>query len=122
MANDIAEANYFFRDYVTADILSYCIGDCYLYHYKETLIGVRDVQRKKGFFLDVKTVPKTGSLYAPTLDNITVKEVQDCVDEMDRSGETILYVDIRELVSLGQQVLARELASLMDRKLLGTPV
>lgn len=111
------DANFFWRDYVTEDILSYCIGEVYFYHYKETLIGVRSVRENVGFFLDIATHTTGNQLYSPTLDQLTEQHIKEAVDEIDRSNEKTGYMPIGEIAPKGQELLAREMSILIDKRL-----
>lgn len=115
-SNEAYDMNYFFRDYVTEDILSYCIGDTYLYHYKETIIGVRDVTTKLGFFVDINSIPKTDSPFAPTLDMLTSEHIKEAIDEIDHSDEKLEYIPIRELVLKAKEMVTQCLARELDKQ------
>jgi hypothetical protein len=118
MTTDILMGNYFFRDYITEDIASIVIYKTYLYFYKETLVGVRDTRAVTGFFLDVKTVPKSGSIYAPTLDDVTEQNIKDCIDELEHSQETITFLPIAEIVPKAQELVSMELSHLLDERMM----
>ena len=113
------ELNYFFRDYVTEDIVSYCIGEVYLYNFKETLIGVRAMDKNVGFFVDINTVEKQMAGYVPTLDQLTDQHIKEAVEEVDRSNEKTSYIPIGEIVGKAQELLANEISKLLDKKIMG---
>ena len=113
------ELNYFFRDYVTEDIVSYCIGEVYLYNFKETLIGVRAMDKNVGFFVDINTVEKQMAGYVPTLDHLTDQHIKEAVEEVDRSNEKTSYIPIGEIVGKAQELLANEISKLLDKKIMG---
>ncbi len=117
--NETYNANYFFRDYVTEDILSYCIGEVYIYHFKETLVGVRHNTKKLAYFVDLATLPKQNSLYAPTIEQLTEENIQNCIDEVDHSGEKLERIPLNECVPRTLEFLMEELGSYMDKLITG---
>lgn len=107
-------ANYFFRDYITEDIMSYCIGEVYLYHYKENLIGVRDMRNQTAYFLNTETIPAETTMYPPTIKQITEEHIKDSIDEIDRGNEKLVRLDISDLVTKAREVIAAEIANDID--------
>src|SRR6478609_477983 len=86
-------------------------------YYKETLIGVRSVRENVGFFLDIATHTTGNQLYSPTLDQLTEQHIKEAVDEIDRSNEKTGYMPIGEIAPKGQELLAREMSILIDKRL-----
>lgn len=118
MADTFPSQTYFMRDYVTNDIASVGIGNCWLYFYKETLVGVRDAHQKLAYFVDVSTKADTKANFAPTIDNLTETHVKECIDEGDISGEKQEFLHINELGAKAQELCAMEMSRLLDAALL----
>lgn len=117
--NSVYYDNYFFRDYVTEDILSYGVGPVWLYHFKETLIGVRDTETKEAFFTDIETVKDHKGQYVPTIDQLTDAHIKEAIEEIDRQGETIKFIPINEVMQKAKELALREFGREMDAKLTG---
>lgn len=117
--NSVYYDNYFFRDYVTEDILSYGVGPVWLYHFKETLIGVRDTETKEAFFTDIETVKDYKGQYVPTIDQLTDAHIKEAIEEIDRQGETIKFIPINEVMQKAKELALREFGREMDAKLTG---
>ena len=115
-SNQIYDANFFFRDFVTEDIVAYCIGETTLYHYKETIIGVRDMTAKLGFFVKIDTIPKTDSPFAPTLDMLTQEHINEALAEIDQPDEKIEYIPILEIVAKAKELLSHEMSKQLDKQ------
>lgn len=118
MADTFPSQLYFVRDYVTNDIAAMGIGNCWLYFYKETLVGVRDAHQKIAYFVDVKTKAETKANFAPTIDNLTDAHIKECIDEGDISGEKQEFMHIDEIGAKAQELCALEFSRLMDAALL----
>lgn len=117
--NSVYYDNYFFRDYVTEDILSYGVGPVWLYHFKETLIGVRDTETKEAFFTDIESVKDYKGQYVPTIDQLTDAHIKEAIEEIDRQGETIKFIPINEVMQKAKEFALREFGREMDAKLTG---
>lgn len=117
--NSVYYDNYFFRDYVTEDILSYGVGPVWLYHFKETLIGVRDTETKEAFFTDIESVKDYKGQYVPTIDQLTDAHIKEAIEEIDRQGETIKFIPINEVMQKAKELALREFGREMDAKLTG---
>lgn len=119
--NTVWQDNYFFRDYVTEDILSYGVGPVWLYHFKETLIGVRDTEAKVAFFADINTVKDFKGQYVPTIDQLTEAHIKEAIEEIDRQGETLNYLPINEVMRKAKELALQEFGREMDAQLTGKP-
>ena len=119
--NTVWQDNYFFRDYVTEDILSYGMGPVWLYHFKETLIGVRDTETKEAFFAEINTVKDFKAQYVPTIDQLTDAHIKEAIEEIDRQGETLNFMPINEVMRKAKELAAREIGREMDALLTGQP-
>lgn len=107
--DDIYEANFFFRDYVGKKTSSICIGEVYLYFYGETLIGVRNQRFLEAWFY-VIPIPHVRNLsYAPTLDAITIQDIQECIDEVTPIGTIRGSSDLTLIKNYAKEWLAAEL-------------
>ena len=118
--NSVWNDNYFFRDYVTEDISSIGIGPVWIYFFKETLIGVRDLEMKEAWFAVVDTVKTFKANYVPTIEQLTSEHIKEAIDEIDRQGETIKYLDLPEVMQKAKEIALREFGREMDAKLTGT--
>lgn len=116
--DDTYDLNYFFRDYVSEDIIAYCIGEVAMYHYKENLIGVRSVREKQSYFVDLASIKVLASHYAPTIDQVTEQHIKEAYDECDHTNEATERLPIRELVSKTAELLSREIAQMLDSKIM----
>lgn len=119
MADSIPNELYFLKDFVTEDIISVSFGDCWLYFYKETLIGVRHIPTKVSYFMDVKTKADTKANMAPTLDNLTEAHIKEAVDEIDPNAETTHLLPMTDLGGKALELAALELSTLLDSRLAG---
>lgn len=117
--NSIWQDNYFFRDYVTEDILSYGIGPVWLYHFKETLIGVRDTEIKEAYFVKLDSIPEHKAQYVPTIEQLTEAHINEAIEEIDRQGEKLDYLPINEIMSKAKELVLQELGREMDVQLTG---
>src|SRR5688572_11483687 len=90
--------NFFVRDFVSHDIISYGIGQVWLYHYKETLIGVRHHDNLVAYWLNIETAKKSKRVMAPTVDQITPEHIKECIAEMSGDGEKTEYLDFEPLM------------------------
>lgn len=120
MANETYNLNFFFRDYVTDDIMSYCIGEVYLYHYKETLFGVRDMRAKKSTFVEIASIKELESHFAPTIDQLTEQHIKEATDEVEHAGETSHRVPMNEMALLAKEAICAEMARVFDEAVLAT--
>lgn len=118
MSNETYDLNYFFHDYVTEDISAYGIGELHIYHYKETLFGVRSFREKVSYFVDIASIKPVSSHFAPTIDQLTEQHIKEAYEEVDHTGEETSRLPMPELVDVSLQMLARETAALLDSKIL----
>lgn len=110
---------FFFRDYVTPEILSYAVGDVWLYHFKETLVGVRHHANMTAFFMDLESLKTTKQQWVPTIELLKDSHIQDCLNEMDRTGETLEFLHIDEIGPKAMELVMAELAKAIDDNLTG---
>lgn len=118
---DIYNENYFFRDYVSEDICAYGIGPFWLYHFKETLIGIRDNQERKAWFADINTVKDARSSFVPTMDQLTEEHIKEAIQEIDTNGETLEYVNIDDLQPMAKEMMIKEAMREVDARATGQP-
>lgn len=117
--NDIYNQNYFFRDYVSEEICAYGVGPTWYYHFKETLIGIRDNEEKKAWFADFKSVKDCKSSFVPTMDQLTEEHIKEAIAEIDTQGETLAYVNIDDLQSMAKELLCKEVQRELDANMTG---
>jgi|SRR6478609_1180355 len=117
--NSVWNDNYFFRDYVTDDILSYGVGPVWLYHFKETLIGVRDTEAKISYFCTIESIAAVKGQFVPTIEQLTEAHITEAIEEVDRSGEEIKRIPITEIMSTAKELTLREFGREMDARLTG---
>lgn len=110
---------YFMQDPVTEDISSVGIGECWLYFYKETLIGARHITTNVSYFIDAKTTKDTKAPVAPTLQHCTNEHIQEAIDERDQSQETCHRVAFSEIFGHAMRILLMETNDLVDDILMG---
>jgi hypothetical protein len=113
-SNEVYMANFFFRDYVTEDIMSYGIGEIWTYHYKETIIGVRDCRNKRAYFLKHELLPKGDNRFSPTIEQVTAAHIKECAEDMEHSEEVIEYVSIEDLISEAKRRVFNEIGTVAD--------
>jgi len=118
-ANLIFDKNYLFRDYVTEDISSYGIGSVWTYHFKETLIGVRDIETREAWFVDLNTVNDDKQHYVPTIEQLKPEHLNDAVNEVKRDGEVLRYIPMSDIMNKAKELVLIELGREMDAKLTG---
>lgn len=106
-------------DQVTEDVASVGHGECWMYFFKETLIGVRDVRNSVAYFLKVDTKDDTKAPMAPTIRYLTDAHVKEAVEEMSNDQEKIEYLHINELGDKADLILMGELNFMINSKLMG---
>ena len=109
----------FAHDQVTEDVASVGYGEVWIYFFKETLIGVRDVRNAKAAFLKVETKNETTTAMSPTLEYLTDAHIREAIDEMRNDGEVVEFFHINELGDIAVAYFAAELNFIMNSKLLG---
>lgn len=120
-ANEIFDKNYLFRDYVTEDVSSYGIGSVWVYHFKETLIGVRDIETRQAWFVELSTTKENTQDYVPTLEQLKEEHISEAINEIRRDGETLKYIPMNEIMGKAKELVMHELSREMDAKLTGKP-
>lgn len=110
---------YYLCDQITEQIITIGIGEVWLYFYKETLIGVRDVRNKVSYFLDPDTKNDTKTTMAPTLANLTEESIREAIEEHDLSSEKTHRVHLQELFDHTTRLILGELHVLIKQSILG---
>lgn len=115
--NNPVDMNFFFRDFVSEDIVSIGIGWTWLYFFKETLIGVRHSKKKVGFFVKLESTKALGNSLVPTIEFMTEEHINDAVNEIDRSEENTQYLDYEDMLSKAKEMVCEEMADAIDKAL-----
>lgn len=114
MTNETYKLNFFFRDYVTDDIMGYGCGEVFIYHYKETIFGVRDLRKKTSVFVDIATIPAVAQHFAPTLEQLTEAHIKEAYEENDHTNETTSRVPMNEIALIAKEAVCNEMARVFD--------
>lgn len=110
-------AEFFFLDEMDAerDYISISIGEVWLYFYKQTLIGVRDMRSNKSAFLRVDTPSKPDG-YSHRHE-ITKETVFQATNEPYPNIEPPKYVSADDLTSIAAAWVADGLVKTVDNAL-----
>lgn len=117
---EVIEANYFLRDYTTEDVSVFMTGTVAYYFFHETLIGVREEEKRLAYFVDFKRLKEDTALMPPTIEGISESDIQDAINEIDQSGEKLELLPQREVAMIAKRFMLEEASKMMDRELGGT--
>ena len=107
--------NYFAQDLVTADVASFAIGQLWLYFYRETLVGVRNLETDEGYFLNAKTKLPDNGFSSQHL--ITEKIIEGAVNE-GVSNTPVKYLEFEALADKALQMTLAEASNMAEKHLL----
>lgn len=116
---DVWKVNYFWRDYVTEDIVAYGIGNVWLYHYKENLIGVRNIEIKEAYFVRKEDIPVEDERWSPTIRQITAEHIKECITDVDMPEEKLQYIPMEDLAAKAFHLVTHEITTKIDSLFLG---
>ena len=103
---------FFFLDEMSDGITSVSVGEVWLYFYKQTLIGVRDMRNNRAVFLRVTKIPKPDG-YSHRHE-ITYDIVLRATKEPYHNQETPKYLHADELTALAIAWVAEGLTKHVD--------
>lgn len=113
------QANFFFRDFVSEDVISVSVGMVWLYFFKETLIGVRHTKKKVAWFVRLESTKPMSSTLVPTIEFLTEEHIRDAVNEVDKTDEKTEFVDFEDMLSKAAELVANEMSEFIDTHLVG---
>lgn len=108
--------NFFTQDLVSADCASFAVGQVWFYFYRETLIGVRDLDTDEGYFLNAKTKLPDNGFSSQHL--ITEKIVEEAVNE-GVSNTPVKYMEMTELSRKALAMGLKSFSEISDKMIMG---
>ena len=122
MAIEDHQHKQWFRDYVTPEMGTFGMGEVWVYFFKETPIGVRHHEKNTAFFIQAAEItPELVSKYSlvPTIELLKQENVDECINEMDTSNETLEIIKFVELQDKISEMIIEEIQEQMNQRLLG---
>lgn len=107
------------QDPITEEVTSFSVGEVWMYFYKETLIGVREMHKNVSTFVTLDTKTKSAYPRPPTLEYLSEDDILEAIHEVQTTNETIRYTHVDDIFAVATDAIAREIKRMVTAAITG---